>query len=199
MSDTTQQHQPGDIVNGHVLGHDGSWQPLPPAAPAKKKHRVRNAVLGTAMIVTIYGIAQAASGGGDDESSKVDQAVAAQSGDKGDSKPAEDAKPVDVMQVQAKAILKEFEENEAAADQKYSGKVLQVTGIVDKIDTELFDEDEYIIQIGGGGEFEFFTVNADDQSADAVASLKKGDKITVIGEFEDGGDLGVELSESKIV
>jgi len=143
--------------------------------------------------VGVVGIAVLSSGGGDEPaaSESVDRAVAAQ----GDKK----AEAPKAMPVQAKAILAEFDANEAAADAKYDGKVLQVTGIVDKVDTEIFDDSEYVIQIGGGSDFEFFTVNADDQSQDAVASLKKGDKITVIGEFEDGGDLGVELAHSQIV
>lgn len=103
------------------------------------------------------------------------------------------------MPVKAKAILAEFEANEAAADLKYKGKTLKVTGIVDKIDTEFLDEDQYVIQIGGGSDFEIFTVNADDQSQADVASIKKGQKITVVGEFEDGGDLGVELKNATIL
>jgi hypothetical protein len=41
------------------------------------------------------------------------------------------------LAVTAKQILKEFEDNEAAADAKYEGKRIKVTGIVDKIDTEI--------------------------------------------------------------
>ena len=29
MSETTQQYQPGDVVNGYVLGEDGAWHPVP--------------------------------------------------------------------------------------------------------------------------------------------------------------------------
>ena len=96
-------------------------------------------------------------------------------------------------------ILQEFEENEAAADAKYDGKVLQVTGVVNTVDTEILDDSEYVINIGTGSDCDVWTVNADDQSQDTVASLTKGDKITVIGEFEDGGDLGVELEHAEIV
>lgn len=156
--------------------------------PFWKKKRAW-ALAGIAGIIAISVISN--SGGGSDAPTA--------DGGKDLSSQAVKEKAPKAMPVQAKAILAEFDENEAAADAKYDGKVLQVTGIVDKIDTEIFDDSEYVIQIGGGSEFEFFTVNADDQSQDAVASLKKGDKITVIGDFEDGGDLGVELAHSKIV
>jgi len=102
------------------------------------------------------------------------------------------------LTVSATSMIKEYEENEAAADKKYQGKVLEVSGVVDKIDTELFDDEKYIIQVGGGGQFELFTVNCPGQSGDAVADIKKGQKITVIGEFDDGGDLGVELTDCRV-
>lgn len=102
------------------------------------------------------------------------------------------------VKVQATKILKEFEENEAAADGKYKGKTLQVSGVIDKIDTEIFDDEKYVVQIGGGTDFELFTVDCDGQASKDVTSLKKGQKITVVGGFEDGGDLGVNLENCDI-
>jgi len=97
------------------------------------------------------------------------------------------------LAVSAKQILKEFEDNEAAADAKYEGKTIAVTGIVNKIDTEIFNEEEYVVQIADGSDFVYITVNCDDQSNDVAATIKKGQKITATGDFEDGGDLGVEM------
>lgn len=102
------------------------------------------------------------------------------------------------LKVEAKQILKAFEDNEAAADEKYKGKTLQVSGVVAKVDTELLDDEKYSVQIGGGSDFELFTVNCNGQSSKDVSKIKKGDKITVIGEFDDGGDLGVELKPCQI-
>lgn len=100
--------------------------------------------------------------------------------------------------VEAKKITKEFENNEAAADGKYKGKTLKVSGIVDKVDTDFMDDSKYIVQIGGGGQFVMFTVNCNGQSSKAVSKIKKGQKVTVVGKFDDGGDLGVELEPCKI-
>jgi hypothetical protein len=91
--------------------------------------------------------------------------------------------------------LKEFEDNELAADAKYKDETLTITGIVNKIDTELFDDEKYILRLGGGGDFEFLTVNCYDMSTDELSTLAKCDAVTVIGEFDDGGDLGVEVKE----
>jgi hypothetical protein len=39
MSETTQQYQPGDVVNGHLLGEDGAWHPVPGhSAPAQPQY-----------------------------------------------------------------------------------------------------------------------------------------------------------------
>ena len=55
----------------------------------------------------------------------VDAAISADHAPKGATKDKAAPKP---LAVQAKAILAEFDENEAAADAKYDGKVLKVTG-----------------------------------------------------------------------
>lgn len=102
------------------------------------------------------------------------------------------------MEVTAAKILKEFEGNEAAADAKYKGQTLKVTGVVDKVDTEFWDEDEYVIQVSGGGQWAIWTVNCNDQSADVAASIKVKSPITVIGKFDDGGDLGIELKDCEV-
>lgn len=49
------------------------------------------------------------------------------------------------MKVTAGEFIKEFEGNELAADQKYKGKTVEVSGVVEKIDTD-------------GGDFEFLSV-----------------------------------------
>ena len=115
--------------------------------------------------------------------------------EEGDSGSKSASKPV---KVQAKQILKQFEDNEAAADGKYKGKNLQVSGVVDKVDTELLDDEQYVVRIGAGSDFELTTVNCNDQSSSDVSKIKKGQKITVVGGFDDGGDLGVELKDCKI-
>lgn len=62
--------------------------------------------------------------------------------------------------VGVKKILKEFEDNELAADEKYKGKVVEIKkGKVSKVDTELLNEKAYVLRIGSGGEYEVFTVN----------------------------------------
>ena len=105
----------------------------------------------------------------------------------------------DATKVKATKILGEFERNEAKADTKYSGKVLQISGVVDEVDTELLDTEQYTIQLAGGGQFEMFTVNCDDQTNKVASGIKVGKPLTVVGKFEDGGDLGIELEGCQVV
>ena len=184
--------------------------------PFYKKKRV---IIPTAFAALIA--IGAASGGAEeagddtakDDSSTVDsdEASEPQSGTKKDDgakkeekaaspKPEPEPEPEpSAVVVTAKHILADFEDNEAMADAKYSGKTIEVTGVVDKVDTEFWNDEEYVIQIGEGGDWVVWTVNCDDQPADVAAQISRGATITVRGEFEDGGDLGVEMKGCEIV
>lgn len=113
----------------------------------------------------------------------------------------EEPKPQPVVKavaVDAADILKEFEGNEAAADLKYEGKTLKVTGNVYKVDTEVWDEEQYVVQLDTGSDWDFLTVNCNDMAADEVATLTPNSTATVVGQFDDGGDLGVELKDCTL-
>jgi hypothetical protein len=103
-----------------------------------------------------------------------------------------------VVKVSAGKLIKAFEDNELKADKKYKGKTLQVSGEVFKVDTELFDEDKYILSIDSGEQWSLLTVSAYDIPSDQLEDLDEGDKVTVVGEFDDGGDLGVTLRGAHV-
>ena len=104
----------------------------------------------------------------------------------------------EVVTVGAAQIIQEFEDNELAADAKYKGKTLKITGIVEKIDTELFDDSDYVLDLAGGGDFEILTVSVYDIPNEDLAAINKGDKVTVTADFKDGGDLGVEVNHGVL-
>lgn len=172
------------------------------AKASRKWYMKKRWWLAAAIIVMI--LASVASGGGGSDTEPATDDSSSQSSDAGtnDEAPDEQVAPtkpkVKLVKVQAAAMLKEFEENEATADGKYKGKTLQVTGVLDKVDTEFFDDSEYVARIGAGTDFEIITVNCNDQSSKDVAAIKKGQDITVVGKFDDGGDLGVELKDCTI-
>ena len=177
-------------------------QPAP-----EKKSKKWHWILGT---VAVLGIISAVSGGGDEDpaaadhpSEKVTETVTAdpepQATEKATPKPKPKPKPKPApapaaMEVTAATMLDEFEGNEAAADLKYKGKTVEVTGVVDKVDTEFWDDEQYTIQLSDGDEWALWTVNCNDVSGETAAKVKVGSTVTVIGEFDDGGDLGVEIA-----
>lgn len=196
---TENNWKPGDVANGHILTETDGWVPF---TPPKEKHTARNialGVVGSIAALVIIGMAT----DGDDKATAKDVPVstdkpAPKATKKAEPKaepkaaPKPKAKP-DVVRVTAEQILDEFDANEAAADIKYKGKDIAVTGIVDKVDTEFWNDDEYVVEVGPGGNWVLWTVNCDDQSEETAASIEVGTKVTVTGDFEDGGDLGVEM------
>lgn len=197
----------------------------PVGSPEKKNWFLRHKILtGVLALVLLIIIASAAgSGGGDDDTTASDDSTpSAESEPTKDSssepepepstepsteptpeeEPSEEPEPAEkVIKVAAAKILKEFEENEAAADLKYGDhQLLEVTGFVSKVDTEFIHDDRYVIQVSGPDyKYAFATVNCDGQSAEDVANLKVGQEITVGGDFQDGGDLGIELGGCHVI
>ena len=101
--------------------------------------------------------------------------------------------------IQADPMLKEFEGNEAAADAKYEGKIVEVTGHVAKVDTEFWDDEQYIVMLDGGGAWAILSVNCNDVSAEQAAKIQTDSTVTVGGTFDDGGDLGVEIKDCNVL
>jgi hypothetical protein len=211
-----QQYKPGDVANGHILGNDGQWVPLPPNGPKQKKSVwgrwymiVAYVVIGLIIIGNIAGgdDAKPASADAKVEAPAKSEPKAAEPAPASDEPVAEESSPSPkpkpkpepkALAVSAQQMLNEFEGNEAAADAKYKGKTLKITGIVEKVDTEFLDDDQYVIQLADGGDFVLWTVNCNDMSGKEAAKVQKGQKVSVIGEFDDGGDLGVEIKDCSL-
>jgi pyruvate/2-oxoglutarate dehydrogenase complex dihydrolipoamide acyltransferase (E2) component len=101
--------------------------------------------------------------------------------------------------VQAATLLADFKANEAAADLKYKGKTLEVSGHVAKVDTELWNKDHYVVRLDNGEQYSILTVNCNGIAAEQAAAVAADSTVTVRGEFQDGGDLGVEIKSCKVL
>lgn len=55
-----------------------------------------------------------------------------------------------------------------------------------------------MVQHDSGRRWDILTVNRNDMAANDVAKLTKGSTATVVGQFDDGGDLGVERSDCTL-
>ena len=84
------------------------------------------------------------------------------------------------MQVEIRQILSAYEGNEVAADNRYKGNQVQVTGIVGDIKKDIMDN--LYVTLGTGKEFEIPQIQAffDDSMNSQLGSLKKGQRLTVV-------------------
>jgi hypothetical protein len=78
--------------------------------------------------------------------------------------------------VTSKELAKAYEENEIAADQQYKGKRLAVTGTVTGIDSDLMNKP--VVHLNTANEF--MSAGASGLPIEVAATLKKGQKVTLL-------------------
>lgn len=105
---------------------------------------------------------------------------------------------IEYIEVTASKLISDYEDNKVAADQKYEGKWLKVTGTISSIDTDI-GGDVYICLEDGSDAWSFTDVQCyfNDDSIDSVASLKNGNIVTVIGKCT-GMSWNVGLSDCEL-
>lgn len=101
-----------------------------------------------------------------------------------------------MIEVNAYDLMKEYKENEVAADQKYKGKVFKVTGVVENIGTDILD-DVYITLETEDGFYSIQCYFSKQSEIDKVASLQKGQQITLEGRCS-GMTLNVIMKNCEI-
>lgn len=104
--------------------------------------------------------------------------------------------------ISASELLDEYKNNEINASQKYKGKRLRVTGIVDDISQldNTFSEDSYYIYVNDGDySFNYIRCCLKDESVDAAAELKIGDEITIEGRCDGYSAGNVKLYDCMII
>lgn len=100
------------------------------------------------------------------------------------------------IQVQAKALTKEYDDNELAADQKYKGKTLEVSGKVSNIAETL---GQITAQLEGHTFTKSVMCSFDASEKDNVMKLKKGQIAVFVGTGDGStGGLYVGLQNCKI-
>ena len=98
----------------------------------------------------------------------------------------------------AGALLKEYKDNEVAADQKYKGKVIQISGVVGEVRKGF--SDQIYVTVGTGAAFELPMAQCffDESASAKAATLKKGDQVTIKGRV-DGLILNVVVQDSVFI
>lgn len=86
------------------------------------------------------------------------------------------------IEISASQLYEDYESNGVAADQKYKGKVLRVSGVVDNIDRDIMDK-IYVTLKGGEyiGDIQCFFA---EDHVNKAANLSKGQRITVKGKCD---------------
>ena len=129
---------------------------------------MRKAMLAT--LVSLCAVLTACGGGSKDAASQSAQEV----------KP--EAAPI---AVKASQIVKDYDENTVAADEKYKGKKLLVSARISEISTDLFDK-PYLV-LDGPNPFQRAQMHFDDDAKSVMAGLKKGQQIKAV--CVGGGDV----------
>lgn len=157
---------------------------------------------GVAGLFVVLAVIAALTGGGGEDTTATNggdsaaqeapvEEAAAPAKDEEKAKPKPKAKP---MVVSTEDLIKEFQDSEFTADKKYKGKTLKITGgVVSSIDAQIFDDEKYDVSFDSGGEFEILSVNCRSVAAKYLDTLEPGQEVTVVGKFDDGGDLGIEM------
>lgn len=91
----------------------------------------------------------------------------------------------DVIKVSAYDLYAEYDANEAAAEQKYKGKLLEITGTVDDVSRDILD-DLYVTLESSDDKYSLSSVQCyldekDESTMTKVTSLSKGDTVTIRG------------------
>lgn len=205
-----------DTIPGQAEGHPEYVEQPQPPAPEKTPFFQRGWVrwVGGA-VIAIWLFSQF---GGDDEPTKASEETSqeattdteqkvdrtqpqAQAPEEEVPAPEEEPEPAEPaydLEVDARTLIDAFDHNELQADLKYDNKTLKVNGVVTQIDTELFNEDKYTLSMTDGDKWAILSVTVDDIPKEELATVKVGQHVSVIADFDDGGDLGVLMNHGHL-
>lgn len=120
--------------------------------------------------------------------------------------PAEDAiaqtkakQPAEeVIVVGVEELCDSYKQNEIAADKKYKGKFVKVTGNVSEIKKDILDKLYVTLMRKNDFEFSHPQFYFHKKYEDELSNLKKGQRVTIIGRV-DGLFMNVLIKEARLV
>lgn len=111
----------------------------------------------------------------------------------------ETEKVIQYTEVTSSVLIDTFNENQVNCKNKYDNQMLEVTGRVDSVGTDILNE-TYVC-LGHDNEFTFIGVQCyakDKETIEQIAQLKEGETITIRGKA-DVGSLSVSMENITIV
>jgi len=124
--------------------------------------------------------------------------VMAQVPDGDGAAPAAATRMPDSKQVEIRTLLSEYTDNEIRADATFKGKLIQTTGVVDDVKRDVLNT-VYVV-VGTGKRYEVRQVQCflDEDNANTVASLTKGNRVTIRGRVK-GLMMNVLVEDCELV
>ena len=89
------------------------------------------------------------------------------------------------IEVTAHKLLDDFDTNQVNAEQIYKGKKLKITGTVETIAKDILDKTYITLDSEKDFAWNVQCYFSDKDESQKLASLSPGDKVTVIGEYDD--------------
>lgn len=88
------------------------------------------------------------------------------------------------LSLTASELYQAYEDNEVAADKKYKGTTIEVSGIIQEIAKDIVDKEPYVALKAGGNELATVRCYFPKERENTVAQLSKGQKVTIEGKCE---------------
>lgn len=130
------------------------------------------------VIIVILGLAVIVNMGSSENENKIASSNTTESNTvQTSSEPA----PEEIMEVDYTVLYQEYQDNAIAADAKYKGKILKLTGEVYNIDREILGNTYITFNIGGQYSIKNVRITFKKSEESKVAQLKKGQKVTIKG------------------
>ena len=95
----------------------------------------------------------------------------------------------EIVKVDTRSFIKEFDDNQLAAEKKYEGKIVELTAYIMNI-SETLGKPYLVLDTTPNGGESLTSINCKFNSKEELLNLKNGQRITVRGEFE-SQDFGV--------
>lgn len=130
-----------------------------------------------------------------EEKEQLDQTLtaAAHTPDKSSGVSASSVKPA-FIEVSAAEMVKAYDANEISADQKYKGKVVRISGVIDTIGKDLFDKPFVSLK----SKHLILGVRCAFNDESDLGKLKSGNHVTLVGEAQ-GKVMNVMIDQCRLV
>lgn len=161
---------------------------------AEKKHKKRGCLTWLIIGIMLFGGCVAIFGGSD--TAESGNTAPTNSGTIATTEPTTAPTEEPVIEISPSDLYAAYEENEVAADNKYDGKMIRITGIIDDIGKDITDTVYVTIIAGDYDNIQCFFESS--EQIENVATLKSGDEVTIVGECGGISILNVLLYDCEL-